>query len=198
MDVLPMLRRGTYFLKLGRAGKPHFRFFQLSADALTLCPYEKASQVGSKVPVKAMDLRAIERVHLGHASPRFKGVTPSLAPLSLTIQLRSDTHADHTKHVGPSLIACSRFQYNVWTRGLVHLLRALAEHDQLHAAATSSATPPALLSEWPPRSLVLDIPHSDDGSDTEFTDFTSVKGVDGSTIKKMENEWDPNLEFLPR
>ena len=193
VDVLPLLRRGSYFLKFGRAGNPHFRFFQLSADCLTLCPFEKSSQVGSKVPVKAMDLRAIERVQMGHASPRFKGVPSSLASLSLTIQLRSDTHADPSKHVGPSLIACSPFGYNVWTRGLVHLLRALAEHDSRQAAATSSAAPPALLSsEWPPRDLVLDIPRADDGSDGEFTDFTSVKGVDGSAIKKLMDEWVPD------
>lgn len=201
LNVLPLLQRGCYFLKYGRFGTPHFRFFQLSSDSMTLSPYEtRRDLIQGKIPTKSIDLRSIERLQFGHGSTKFKGAPSSTSNVAFSIVLREDL-IHGKKENGPALIACCPFDYHVWTRGLTCLIRLLGDADRrtptsamaVHSLTSSVDDPSTQPISWPPAQLNIDIPTSamrstaNDADDIEWTDFTQTKALEASW-KKIQAE----------
>jgi hypothetical protein len=96
-DVLPLLRRGCYFLKFGRSGPPKFRFLVLSEDLLTLCPYERGDDIGGKAPAKGASScsHIFFRAHRRRTLPWFGGSFAMLASDSLLVLQRSTFVRSH-------------------------------------------------------------------------------------------------------
>ena len=124
LDVLEFMHRGTAFLKYGKHGYPHFRFFQLSDDNQRLVWFSKSK----KMKATQIELSNVTNIVMGQTTANFKRHrAPELVKSSFSIIY------DNGKKT-LDLISKDPNEYKIWVDGLKSLVEKCRHQDFLSLA----------------------------------------------------------------
>lgn len=181
VDALPILEKGTAFLKFGRKGNPHLYHFKLSADHRRLCWWSHTKK--KECTILLRDVTAIE---LGQMTEVFRtsSAPPALALCSLSlIYFDRDQSGPQAKERSLDLIATDAMEFELWTKAVAKLSKCgdkdgipagLLVDVSYHKAAGATSYTPVAQREVSSLRRRLRALHKKRVSDAEDPDLNSV------------------------
>lgn len=137
--LMARLRRGGFMLKFGQIGRPHERYFRVSANMKTLT--WTSGETPGKGEHKTVDLTGIKDVRLfRHAQPGVAAVMPNLNLLSKSVDDLQFGFSliNQAGQADINLVAPNAFEYGIWTRGLELIVRNFQDEENMALATPTS------------------------------------------------------------